>query len=394
MSALLLTNPVQRYAWGSVTAIPQFLGVSPDGEPWAELWMGAHPRAPSQVSIAGVSRSLSEVIEEDPNTYLGPTFAQTRRLPYLFKYLAAAQPLSIQCHPDDQQARTGYDREEAAGVPRGAAHRVYPDPTAKPELVVAQSTFVGLKGFRTVEDLHVQLSAFGLDALRPAPDLPAAEAVRAAFCRLMQATASDQRAWLEVAVARARERQGREAQWITALSERYPGDAGALAPALLNIFCLQPGEALFLRARELHAYLEGSALELMANSDNVLRGGLTKKHVDVPELLRVLDFTPRRPEPVTAKTDDEGWLEFETPTPQFSLRRAEVDDRPRHRRRRDSLEIALCTAGQVQVEVEGQEAVEIRRGQSVAIAANAGPYIVRGSGQVYLATVGHVSPLK
>ncbi len=391
MSAFRLRNPIQRYAWGSPSALPDFLGVDPDGEPWAEMWMGAHPRAPSQVVSRTRIRPLDDVIRDAPDRFLGPNRTPDDALPFLFKVLAAAQPLSIQCHPNDAQATAGYQREEAAGVPRGAPNRVYPDPSAKPELVVARSRFTGLKGFRPVEEARALLADYRLDLV--AKDGPTEEATtRSVFARVLQAPDHERQGWLERAIESARRRSTPEARWVLDLASRYPGDPGALAPLLLNVITLAPGQALFLDACELHAYLEGLALEIMGNSDNVLRGGLTRKHVDVPELLRVLDFTPRRPQPLNPIDDGGGWSVYPTTIPQFSLRTGRVSAAASLTRPVPScLEIVLCTDGELRITTEdgGADApLIVARGQSAAVPCDVGTYALHGDGEAYVATIG------
>lgn len=362
-----------------------------DGEPWAELWMGAHPRASSYVEFEGHDRPLGEVIAQYPNTFLGPEYAASAALPYLFKVLAAAQPLSIQCHPDDAQARIGFEREEKGGIPRTAAHRLYPDPTAKPELVVAHSRFVGLKGFRPVAETRANLTALGLTDLLPPVGAPDREATRATFVRLMTGTSAQRRAWLQTAVQAAKRTDSPEAQWVLALAQKFENDAGAFTPLLLNLVTLEPKQALFLRARELHAYLNGTALEVMANSDNVLRGGLTQKHIDVHELLQVLDFTPEAPTPMTPVPDGSGWSTYPTPAPQFSLRYGRVSAGASLTRRDPKcLEIVLCTDGTVHIQPDepARPGLSLQRGQSAAIAAEVRRYTIQGLGEVFLAAVG------
>src|SRR6266540_2262539 len=273
-----LDNPVQNYAWGSRTAIADLLGrPAPGGRPEAELWIGAHPQAPSRLAavpgplgrdgVPGGPRTLDALIRSAPEAMLGPEAVRrwAGELPLLMKMIAAAEPLSIQCHPNREQALAGFAREDAEGLPRDAPQRNYRDPNHKPELVVALTRFVGLKGFRPVEEI-----ARGLGSLE-VPELRAA--------------------------AGAARRRGDDAafSWMERLHAKYPGDIGVFAPLLLNLFELAPEDGLFLSAGELHAYLEGTAIEVMASSDNVLRGGLTPKHVDVPELLAVGAFRPSPP---------------------------------------------------------------------------------------------------
>ncbi|MEO1336302.1 MAG: mannose-6-phosphate isomerase, class I, partial [Myxococcota bacterium] len=167
------------------------------------------------------------------------------------------------------------------------------------------------------------------------------------------------------------------------------GDAGVLAPLLLNLVVLAPKEGLFLRPRELHAYLKGTALEIMANSDNVLRGGLTPKHVDVDELIKVLDFKPDVPSRITAIEDFGGWSLYPTPAPQFSLRHAIVDDHcapsvPSTR----GLNIVLCTRGRVACRTDDNATAWLTQGESAVLPAAAGGYRLEGNGEVFRASVG------
>ena len=300
---------------------------------------------------------LDALIREQPRRFLGDPSRADTTLPYLFKVLAAAQPLSIQCHPDDGQAAAGFAREQAAGIPRHAPHRLYPDPRAKPELVVARTPFVGLKGFRSVDDLQRRLRDYGLEALAPAAGVDEPAALQSTFSLLMRANPDQQKRWATQATEVAAHRHEPEAEVIRQLRALYPNDPGVLAPLFLNLVTLAPGQALFLEARELHAYLQGTALEIMANSDNVLRGGLTQKHMDVDELMSVLDFTPRPPAPLTpvAETVGGGWQVYPTTTPQFGLRVGTV--RPSGalaRPKPTCLEIVLCTDGEVALSAPGR----------------------------------------
>ncbi len=291
---LLLEPRIQHYAWGDESFIPRALGRRPDGRPWAEAWYGAHPAAPSLVLDAAGGRYLDAVINDRPDllgSAVGTTFG---RLPYLVKLLAAARPLSIQVHPDAAQAREGYDREEAAGIPRDAPERNYRDASHKPELIVALSEFHALCGFRSLNDMRAQLARFPeINRLLPSPGATAEslqelleawfalpeERVRPAlgqFIERLEALAADDTvAYWALCAQRA-------------LGPEAPPDRGLLFCLLLELRHLTPGQALFLDAGVPHAYLQGCGIEVMAASDNVLRAGLTPKHVDAPELLAVL----------------------------------------------------------------------------------------------------------
>lgn len=293
-----LENPVQNYAWGSTTEIANLLGrPSPGGRPEAELWIGAHPRAPSRVAVPGGPSGLDALVRSAPEAMLGRATAHrwAGELPLLMKIIAAAEPLSIQCHPNTDQALAGFARENEQGLPLDSPLRNYRDPHHKPELVAALTRFVGMKGFRPVDEI-----AGGLGALR-VPELTARlaaiehpEGLRRLLAWLWSLPAEEKTSLVGRAVAAATLRQGEDPAlaWMVRLQAKYPGDVGVLAPLLLNLIVLEPEDALFLPAGELHAYLEGTAIEVMASSDNVLRGGLTPKHVDVPELLAVGVFEP------------------------------------------------------------------------------------------------------
>jgi mannose-6-phosphate isomerase len=326
-----LENPVQHYAWGSRTVIPALLGQSPDARPWAELWMGAHPSAPS--TVAGSGRTLLEYVAADPLALLGRDVADRfgGELPFLLKVLAAAQPLSLQAHPSAAQAQAGFAAEESAGIPRDAPHRHYKDPHAKPELLCALEPFEALCGFRPVHEtleLLRRLDTDVLDDMRARlHDQPDARGLRAVFEALMRLPSPDKEGVVGAVVEAARlvgdGAFAREYAWTVRLHEAYPGDPGVVASLLLNLVGLAPGEAIHLAAGNLHAYLGGTGIEIMASSDNVLRGGLTPKHVDVDALLEVLDFEPLEVEPLRPEGDGPE-LVYATRAPEFRLSRLDL----------------------------------------------------------------------
>ena len=369
----LLDNPIRPYAWGSRTVLAELLGQPvPAPHPQAEMWLGAHPGDPSRLRGGP---TLLDAVRDDPDGMLGADRARKwdATLPFLLKVLAADEPLSLQAHPSIEQARTGFARENRAGIAPDAADRNYRDANHKPELICALTEFHALVGFRdpdtTVELLHAlavpELDVYtALLAAQPGPD--GLRALFTTWITLPQALLDTLVPALQAGCVRLAGVDGpfrTEARTALELSERYPGDAGVLAALLLNRITLQPGEAVYLPAGNLHAYLQGAGIELMANSDNVLRGGLTPKHVDVPELLRVLDFVAVPP-PVLTGTPEGTWLRYETPFEEFLLRRYESgsaagpvavpDGGPR---------ILLCTAGAARLRGGGRE-LELARGAS------------------------------
>ncbi|RSS45109.1 mannose-6-phosphate isomerase, class I, partial [Streptomyces sp. WAC07061] len=319
-----LTNTIRPYAWGSTTAIPALLGVEPTGEPQAEMWMGAHPGAPSRLDRGAGETTLAAVIDADPEGELGAA-AVARfgpRLPFLLKILAAGAPLSVQVHPDLAQARAGYEDEERRGVPIDAGHRNYKDPNHKPELICALTPFDGLCGFRPPTEAADLLEGLGVDSLKPYVDLLRAHPEEAALREVLTAVLTADREEMARTVAEAAaaaERLGGPYEAYAGLVHDYPGDPGVIAAMLLNHVRLQPGEAMFLGAGIPHAYLDGLGVELMANSDNVLRCGLTPKHVDVPELLKVVIFEPSAPG--ILRPEGDGEEVYETPIDEFRLSR-------------------------------------------------------------------------
>ena len=385
----LLENPIRDYAWGSRTAIAKLLGEpGPSAGPQAELWMGAHPSAPSHVVLDGRRVSLVDLVAEDPLAILGPRVAARfgPRLPFLAKLLAAEAPLSLQAHPDAAQARAGFERESALGIPLGSERRCYRDASHKPELLCALEPFEALCGFRPPEAIRGLAQRLGV---REVVDFVAAalarpEPLAALFGGLLRLEPG-RRGVLVAAAAEAASALTDDPglAWIPRLARLYPGDAGALAPLFLEHVLLEPGEALFLSPGELHGYLGGFAVEVMASSDNVLRGGLTSKHVDVDELLRILRCEPRSAQALRPEPDESGTLRYVTPAQEFELSRlclgpqrsfASAGDR--------GVEILLCTRGGVRVIGEAGP-IALRPGRSCLIPAAAGPYRAEGEGELH-----------
>jgi mannose-6-phosphate isomerase len=378
-----LDNTVRPYAWGSTTALPGLLGIEPTGEPQAELWMGAHPGAPSRTGRG----TLVEVIAADPERELGAA-AVARfgpRLPFLFKILAAGAPLSLQVHPDLDQARQGYADEERRKIPLDAPHRNYKDPNHKPELICALTEFDGLCGFRAPVRSAELLDGLGVDTLKPYADLLHAHPEDAALREMLTAVLSadpEEMAHTVAEASAACARLGGDYAPYAELAHHYPGDPGVIAAMLLNHVRLQPGEALYLGAGIPHAYLSGLGVEIMANSDNVLRCGLTPKHVDVPELLRVVRFEAAEPGVLRPEASPDGEEVYETPTDEFRLSRYVLPPGgASHDLTRATPQILLCTAGEIRA---GDH--ELTPGASVFVPAGETAE-VSGTGTLFRATV-------
>lgn len=378
-----LDNTIRPYAWGSTTAIPHLLGTEPTGEPQAEMWMGAHPGAPSRTDRG----TLVEVIDAAPERELGPdTVAKFGpRLPFLLKLLAAGAPLSLQVHPDPAQAKEGYADEERRGVPVTAPHRNYKDANHKPELVCALTEFDGLCGFRDPLRAAELLDGLGVDSLKPYVDLLHAHPEEAALREVLTAILTadpEEMARTVTETAAACDRLGGPYAPYADIAHHYPGDPGVIAAMLLNHVRLQPGEALFLGAGVPHAYLDGLGVEIMANSDNVLRCGLTPKHVDVPELLRIVRFEARDPGVLRPEAGPDGEEVYETPIDEFRLSRYVLPEGgATHDLTLATPQILLCTAGSVR---SGEH--ELTPGRSVFVPAGEQAQ-VSGTGTLFRATV-------
>ena len=382
-----LTAPIRGYAWGSRTALASLQGRPvPSGGPEAELWLGAHPGAPAVLSAR--SEALDAAITADPDGWLGSDVAAEfgPRLPFLLKVLAAAEPLSIQAHPSAEQAVAGYEAEDAAGVPRDAPHRTYVDRHHKPELLVAVEEFDALCGFRPPAAAAADLAALDVPMLSPVIAAlrladPAA-ALRGAVTSLLTMPVPG-----PLVAATVRAAAGRPGyELVGELAATYAGDPGVVIALLLHRVRLAPGEAVWMPAGNMHAYLRGLGVEIMAASDNVLRGGLTPKHVNVPELLRVLRFEVLDDPVVRPVQLAPGLCTWPVPVPDFALHRASVADTavdlpgggPR---------VVVCLAGEVTVD-DGVAPVILAAGTAAIAEAGTKPLTVTGEGELYQASVG------
>lgn len=397
----LLEGRIRPYAWGSRTAIAELIGApSPAAHPQAELWLGAHPSDPSLLRRSDGETSLLDVVTADPAEMLGPQVAEVfdGRFPFLLKVLAAAEPLSLQAHPSAALARRGFDAEEAAGVARTDPNRNYVDPWPKPEMICALTEFHALCGFADPVETVAVLSGLQVPQLDHYLSLlsgqPDAEGVRALFSTFLTIPPNAIRQVLDAVLAACvvAVKDGASPYVIkyrTALdlAERYPGDTGVLASLMLNRVVLQPGEAIFLAAGNLHAYLSGTGVEIMGNSDNVLRGGLTPKHVDVPELMRVLDFTPGPVAVLSGDRSDSGEVAYPSPAVEFRLSRIEGESRD-HQLTHRGPQILLVTEGEIEMRAAGQAPIRVHRGQAVWIAASDHDVSVSGAATVFRAIDG------
>ncbi|MFT4135096.1 mannose-6-phosphate isomerase, class I [Microbacterium sp.] len=377
-----LSNVPRDYAWGSPTLIAELAGRAPSGRPEAEVWLGDHPGCPSRIED-GTGRTLDALLAD-----LGAP-----PLTYLLKLLAAASPLSIQVHPSKEQAAAGFAREEAMGIPRDAAERTYRDPNHKPELIVAISdTFHALVGLRPLAATRRLVAALGggpgAAALRGRLEGDdEAEVLRGALGWLLSGDARVEVADLIAALETATSTEfAAELATARRIAAANPGDPGVVVGLLMNLVALRRGEALFLDAGILHAYLDGLGVELMAASDNVLRGGLTPKHVDVPELMRIVDPRPAPP-PRLRPRGEGGAAVFDPGIDDFVLTRATPTPEREVRVALRGPAIVVVTAGAVRVS-GASGARSLTPGGAVFATADERVLVVSGTGEAFVAQQG------
>ena len=387
---VLIDGAVKDYDWGSVTAIPELLGWRVTGEPVAELWFGAHPSG--SAVLRGSNIPLDKHIEVDPTAALGAAVAaEFGSLPFLLKVLAAGAPLSLQTHPSTAQALSGYEREESQGIDRDGENRCFRDRRHKPELICALTEFSALCGFREPQESLELLATIPTEALEPLRTKLTAEPSPSGVRGLLEWLLLQSReatAHLVESVVAACQRESSmpftaEREMVVELGRQYRQDPAVVIALLLNLVTLQPGESIFFGPGNLHAYLRGTGVELMANSDNVVRAGLTTKHVDVVTLLDIVETTPitvdvQRPMPVG------GVVRYRTPVPEFSLQRidlngeVQIDPGPA---------ILLCTSGRAHLGCPAG-GLELVRGTAAWMPACDGSAQLTGTATMFRAGVG------
>lgn len=381
-----LINSVQNYAWGSKTALTDLYGIAnPNNLPMAELWMGAHPKSSSKIEDAsGQVRSLRDVIEADKAALLGDKVAQRfGELPFLFKVLCADQPLSIQVHPNKQASEIGFAKENAAGIPLDAAERNYKDPNHKPELVFALTPFLAMNAFREFSEIIslLQPVAGAHNAIAHFLENPNADALSQLFASLLNMQGEEKSHALAVLKAALDSQQGEPWETIRLISEFYPDDSGLFSPLLLNVVKLNPGEAMFLFAETPHAYLQGVALEVMANSDNVLRAGLTPKYIDIPELVANVKFVAKpAAELLTQPVKNGAELDFPIPVDDFAFSLHDLSSAETSVAQ-ESAAILFCVEGETTLR-KGEQRLVLKPGESAFVAANESPVSVSGTGRL------------
>jgi mannose-6-phosphate isomerase class I len=385
---LRLECGVQHYDWGDPDAIPAILGrPNPEGRPFAELWAGAHPDLPSLGIVDGVRVPLDLLMRDAAREILGPSIAPRfhGELPFLMKILAAGSPLSIQAHPNRAQALLGFERENLEGLPREAATRNYRDKRHKPELLVALGDFYALCGFRPPAEIAQTLAETPELAPLTGCTVQNADDLAALYRHIMHLDQPGVSALLDPLVERleheARRRpftQEDRNYWLLHAHRAFstPGRAerGLLSMLLLNLVHLRAGQAIFLSAGELHAYLRGTGIEIMANSNNVLRGGLTTKHVDPEELLKVLSFrgAPVEVLEAEAKPEEPRLIQYRTPAAEFALSRLALEPGDRYVFARGEMRFALIADGALDVAADDRTHLHLKRGEALLVPAGLG----------------------
>ena len=381
-----LINSVQNYAWGSQTALTDLYGIpNPDNLPMAELWMGAHPKSSSKIEDAsGNVRSLRDVIDADKNALLGNAVADRfGELPFLFKVLCADQPLSIQVHPNKKASELGFAKENAAGIPLDAAERNYKDPNHKPELVFALTPFLAMNAFREFSEIVslLQPVAGAHKAIAHFLENPDAASLSQLFASLLNMQGEEKSHALAILKTALDSQQGEPWQTIRVISEFYPDDSGLFSPLLLNVVKLNPGDAMFLFAETPHAYLQGVALEVMANSDNVLRAGLTPKYIDIPELVANVKFVAKpAADLLTQPVKNGAELDFPIPVEDFAFSLHDLSN-TETTVAQNSAAILFCVDGEAVLK-KGEQRLVLKSGESAFVAANESPIAMSGTGRL------------
>ncbi|KAA8729708.1 mannose-6-phosphate isomerase [Ewingella americana] len=381
-----MNNGVQNYAWGSTDALTHLYGIAnPEGKPMAELWMGAHPKSSSYVKGSdGQEIALRSQISANLEQELGPKVAaRFGELPFLFKVLCADQPLSIQVHPSKRAAELGFAKENAAGIPIDAAERNYKDANHKPELVYALTPFQAMNGFRELREIVSLLQPVSGANPNIAEFLthPDVDHLRTLFASLLSLEGEAKSLALGVLKSALNNQKGQPWDTIRSISEFYPEDSGLFSPLLLNVITLKPGEGMFLYAETPHAYLNGVALEVMANSDNVLRAGLTPKYIDIAELLDNLKFTAKPAgELLTSPVEKGAELSFPIPVEDFAFSIHSLSPEPQTLAQ-NSAAIIFCIEGQTVLE-KGEETQVLKPGESCYLSASESPVEVSGNGRI------------
>lgn len=404
-----LNNTIQEYDWGTKGAFTQLFGwPNPEQKPKAELWMGTHPKGPSL--IKGSNQSLQQLISTLPAKKLGNALNEMGELRFLFKVLSAAQALSIQVHPSLEQAKEGFKHEEINGPNRSAPHRNYRDSNHKPELICALTPFVAMCGFRCIEQIKSLLDELRCEWLGEWANKMFSKAehnhgtLKQAYLELLHFDKETQARYanklkesiqaligkrVDKADLQAYAAQSRLSPYLECLllSEYYPSDIAIISPLIMQLEYLEPGEALFLSAGIPHAYLRGTGLEIMAASDNVLRGGLTSKHIDLNELQKIMSAQPMEAARIIPTKIDEQHLTYKVPVDDFELQVLQVEHTQTSQIHFENAAIVFCINQAVKLN-RREEVIELKAGESAFVTADPEELVLQGQAKVAIAQAG------
>ncbi|NQT58977.1 MAG: mannose-6-phosphate isomerase, class I [Bacteroidetes bacterium] len=384
---------IQHYAWGNSHSIPQLLGKEPNGSPWAELWLGTHPKGPAEIVFENDTISLQNYIQQSPLEILGRAAEQFNgELPFLLKILAVDKPLSIQCHPTKSQAEKGFLKENYDGIDNNAFNRSYKDDNHKPEILCALTPFTALCGFRPAGEIDRFFDLLDSEVYKTHlyhhlfnDYNKETDCYRDFFTALLELPTDEKQEFLKVLAEVAENLSSSipEFRLVKQLLKEYPGDSSAAAPLYLNLIELQPGEALYQPAGELHAYIHGTGVELMANSDNVLRGGLTSKYIDIDELMKIVEFKGTQKEktmPLKSPDGVSGRVLYPAPVKEFRLSGI-ISSSSVKIENRENIEILICTSGAGSLIFEDEhkrkQSLSIQTGSMLVIPADLPGYTIK-----------------
>ncbi|MDF2155706.1 mannose-6-phosphate isomerase, class I [Vibrio sp. CAU 1672] len=387
----LLNNPIKNFAWGSRDAISRYFNIAnPSNDHQAEVWMGAHPSASSTITVNGTDYSLCEAISASPEYWLGKKAEQKDvSLPFLMKILAAEEPLSIQVHPSKGAAEQGYAEENKQGIPLDAAHRNYKDANHKPELVYAITPYLAMNGFRTFDQIIANFDTVNVASIKqlfaPFKQVPNSATLAGFFSSLLALEGDAKKQAIQELLTSVESVDDNTSvtealSLIRRIQKLYPEDIGLFSPLFLNIIELQPGEAMFLYAETPHAYINGLGIEVMANSDNVLRAGLTPKHIDVEELVSNTSFQPIEFEQLVLEPlSKDSHHVYLTPVDDFNF--DVLNPQGELSISMSSAEVLLCLSDSVTISTRTDSKV-LQKGESAILPAITEQYTVSGQGSL------------
>ena len=340
-------------------------------------------------------QKLSDLIDLYPESILGAETVERfgPALPFLFKVLASEKALALQVHPNKEQAEKGFERENARGIGLNAPYRNYLDRNHKPEMICALESFWCLAGFRRIDRIVDELESLRLTTIDKEIDLftrsQSTPELKLLFDSIMLMVDERKRLFVKEVVERAADSNADRYKWIVELNHQYPGDIGVVAPLFLNLFHLRAGQAVYLGAGLVHAYLRGFGIELMSNSDNVLRGGLSVRHIDIPEFVKILQYNESSVDPITPIEVEKGTDVYMTPTSDFCLSRIRLKKGLHYvSSQRRAVEILICIDGAAVLHYgDLPDEIVIHKGDSFLVPADVPAYELEGEGMLFKASV-------